>query len=52
LAALNTDNPRGLFEHIRKSREQFFRNLAEKRPKDKKYLKGWLRRLNDIPFTK
>lgn len=51
LAALNTDNPRGLFEHIRKSREQFFRNLAEKRPKDKKHLKGWLNRLNDIPFT-
>ena len=51
LAALNTDNPRGLFEHIRKSREQFFRNLAEKRPNDKKHLKGWLNRLNDIPFT-
>lgn len=51
LAALNGDSPEQLFEQIRCSREQFLRNLAAKRPKDKKHLKGWLRRLNDIPFT-
>ena len=51
LATLIDANPRNLFEHIRNSREQFFWKLVERRPKDGKYLKGWLRRLNDIPFT-
>ena len=51
LATLNDANARNLFDYIRDAREKFFRNLVARRPKDEKYLKGWLRRLNDIPFT-
>ena len=29
-------------------RDNFYRNLAEKRPKDKKFLKGWLNRTADL----
>ena len=52
LATLNGANARNLFEHIRNARGQFYRNLVVRLPKNEKYLKGWLGRLNDIPFTR
>ena len=50
LAALNNGDHKQIFERIRNRREKYLRDLAIKRPKDKKHLNGWLNRLNDIPF--
>lgn len=50
LAVLNSGDHKQLFERIKASRERYLRGLAEKRPKNEKFLKGWLNRLNNIPF--
>ena len=50
LAAVNSRNPKELWETLKKAREQFFRNLVTKRPSNEKFLKGWLNRLNDMKF--
>ena len=50
LGAVNSCNPRELWEKLKKAREQFFRDLVKKRPASQKYLQGWLNRLNDMKF--
>lgn len=42
IAAINSTDPIMLYNSYRTSREIFFRELAVKRPKDLKYLNGWL----------
>ncbi len=47
-AIINSVDHDKLFNEALKAREQFFRNLAARRPKDQKFLRGWLNRLNDF----
>ena len=49
LAALNGDDAEGIFEQIWLQRYWFYHTIAQK-PNNKKFLKGWLRRLNAISF--
>lgn len=48
VTAANKINPDKLFIEMIKARKEFFENLAKKRPKDAKFLQGWLNRLNDF----
>ena len=48
LAALNGTDHRAFFEEVKAERAKFFERICVVRPTQKKYLKGWLRRLNSI----
>lgn len=50
LAAINASDPRSLFDKIKAARLAFVENLAKKRPKDQKYLKGWKARINSFTY--
>lgn len=50
LAALNSKDPKAFFEEVRKEREAFFERICVARPTNRKFLKGWLRRLNSIGY--
>lgn len=47
-AFVNSLNEHNLFIEMIKARKQFFIDLANQRPKDKKFLNGWLNRLQDF----
>lgn len=47
IAAINGKNPRHLFDIIKRYRESYYRELAEK-GQNYKFLNGWLRRINSI----
>lgn len=49
LAALNGENAEDIFEKIWLQRYYYYHVIAQK-PNKKKFLKGWLRRLNAISF--
>lgn len=51
LGAVNAKPQMNLFYSIRRARIQYVENLAQKRPKDKKYLRGWKNRIYDINYT-
>lgn len=51
LTAINTAKQKTLFEKIKTARLEFVDNLVKKRPKDKKYIKGWKARINSFEFT-
>ena len=48
LNAINSDDEVQLFDECIKARESFFRYIAERNPKNKRFLKGWLNRLADF----
>ncbi|MFA5670502.1 MAG: putative peptidoglycan-binding domain-containing protein [Balneolaceae bacterium] len=48
VTATNKINPDKLFIEMIKARKKFFEDLAKERPKDAKFLQGWLNRLNDF----
>ena len=50
LAALNATNHKEFFEMVKAERELFFHRIVAVRPSQKKFLKGWLRRLNAIEW--
>lgn len=51
LAAVNNADPRKLFDDIKKEREAFLWRIVKKNPSQKRFIKGWLNRLNDLKFT-
>lgn len=51
LAAIN-QNDRFVFNQLKYMRQCWFESIAYNQPKKKKFLKGWLNRLNDIKFEK
>lgn len=50
LAALNTPLPYNIFERIRYARERYYRKVADNRPSQRKFLEGWLNRMEAIKF--
>lgn len=48
LAAAIEKNGESLIKAYAESRRSFYRNLAERRPKDRKFLNGWLLRTNRV----
>ena len=50
LAALNAREPRQLFAEIKKARVQYIQRIIKRRPSQKVFEKGWLRRLNCINY--
>ena len=49
-AVNNYPDPEALFEKIKQMRRAFFYLICEKRPANKRFLKGWLNRLNDYQW--
>lgn len=50
LQALNARDPRRLFEQIQAERRAFVENIVRRTPSQKRFLNGWLRRINNIRF--
>lgn len=50
LAAVNAQDPRTLFERIKKEREEFIENLVRRNASQKVFRAGWLRRLSYINY--
>jgi lysozyme family protein len=51
LSAVNSQDPRIFFDRMKIEREAFLNRIAEHDPSQKRFLKGWLNRLNDLKFT-
>jgi len=49
--AVNSRDPRSLFGALKEERKAFFLSLVKRDPKQKKFLKGWMNRLNAFKFT-
>lgn len=50
LREVNSYNSRDLFHFIKGLRVAFLYEICEKRPVNKKFLRGWLNRLNDMNY--
>lgn len=50
LAAVNSRNPRELFDQIKIARFDFIEDICRKRPVNNKFKRGWMNRINDIKF--
>lgn len=50
LAAINGANQKLLFDRLWNKRRIFYNNLIIARPSNKKFLNGWMNRLNDFKF--
>jgi len=51
LNAVNTANQKGLFQDIKKFREQFLWDIVKRDPTQQRFIKGWLNRLADFGFS-
>lgn len=50
LAAVNSRNPRELFDQIKIARFDFIEDICRKRPANNKFKRGWMNRINDLKF--
>jgi lysozyme family protein len=50
LSAINSYNPKELFDKIKEARKNFYENIVAKNPSQKVFLKGWMNRINDFSF--
>lgn len=51
LAAINSAPQRELHERIRLARRHYYERIVAKNPKQSKFLKGWMNRLNKFIYT-
>ena len=51
LAAVNSRNPRELFDQIKIARFDFIENICRQRPTNNKFKRGWMNRINDISYV-
>ena len=50
IAALNAADPKKLFDAIKADRVKFIDEICKARPKNEKYRKGWMNRINAIKY--
>lgn len=50
LAAINSRSPLSLFGAIKQARKEHIDEICEARPKNEKFRRGWLNRLNDLMY--
>lgn len=50
IAAINDRDAQALFSSVQIERKSYLERICEKRPTNRKYLNGWLRRVNSIAF--
>ena len=50
ISAINSKNPRELFDRIKIARFYFIEEICRKRPANNKFKRGWMNRINDIKF--
>ena len=50
IAAINAADPRKLFDAIKTDRAKFIDEICKARPKNEKYRKGWMNRINAIKY--
>lgn len=50
IAALNAASPERLFDAIKTDRAKFIDEICKARPKNEKYRKGWMNRINAINY--
>ena len=50
IAAVNSRNPRELFDQIKLARFDFIEEICRKRPANNKFKRGWMNRINDLKF--
>ena len=50
IAALNAADPKKLFDSIKADRAKFIDEICKARPKNEKYRKGWMNRINAIKY--
>lgn len=51
VAAVNAQNPKVFHAKVFEARVAFLNNIVKNNPSQKKFIKGWLNRLNDFKFT-
>lgn len=51
LSAINSYDPKELHKKIFKARVDFLNNIVKNNPSQKRFIKGWLNRLNDFKFS-
>lgn len=51
LNAVNSANQKELFNKIFEARKKFFNDIVKNNPSQKRFIKGWLNRLNDFKFS-
>lgn len=47
---VNSFDPKDLFYRLKDAREDYLNEICKKKPSQKRFLKGWLRRLNAISY--
>ena len=50
LSAVNSRDPRELYDELRNEREEFLRRIVKNNPTQKKFLRGWINRINAIRY--
>jgi lysozyme family protein len=50
LQALNRQDPKKFFDRLKQRREQYLRDICKSKPSQKRFLRGWLNRLNAIGY--
>ena len=51
LVAVNSRNPRELFDQIKIARFDFIEDICRKRPANNKFKRGWMNRINNISYV-
>ena len=51
LAAVNSRNPRELFDQIKIARFDFIEDICRQRPANNKFKRGWMNRINNISYV-
>ena len=51
IAAVNSRNPRELFDQIKIARFDFIEDICRKRPANNKFKRGWMNRINNISYV-